>query len=89
MGRLRVVCFHVRSSERSSPHLCQLRAECLAPVSKIDYVLTHMGLWGPANLGASTVAELDDTLPRLKDVHWDSVWTTHGCLSRYRVEDMH
>jgi hypothetical protein len=38
-------------------------------------------LWGPANLVASTVAKLDDSLPRLMDVHWDSVWATHGCLS--------
>jgi hypothetical protein len=30
-------------------------------------------LWGPANLVASTVTELDDTLPRFTDVQWDSV----------------
>jgi hypothetical protein len=39
-------------------------------------------LCGPANLVASTVAELDDTLPRLTDVHSDSVWATHRCSSR-------
>jgi hydroxymethylpyrimidine/phosphomethylpyrimidine kinase len=33
-------------------------------------------LWDPANLVASMVAELDDTLPRLMDVHWDTVWKT-------------
>jgi hypothetical protein len=31
-------------------------------------------LWGPTNLVASTVTELEDT---------------HGCLSRYHVEDLH
>jgi hypothetical protein len=43
----------------------------------------------PANLKALTVAMLDDTLPYLHGVHWDSVWVTHGCLSRYREKDMH
>jgi hypothetical protein len=33
---------------------------------------------GPANLVASTVVELNDTLPRFMDVHWDSVRATHG-----------
>jgi hypothetical protein len=46
-------------------------------------------LWGPTNFVASSVAKLDDTLPCLMDVHWDSVWATHGCPLRYRVEDMH
>jgi hypothetical protein len=36
-------------------------------------------LWGPVNLVASTVAELDNTLPHFMDVQWDSVWVTHGC----------
>jgi hypothetical protein len=35
-------------------------------------------LWGPANLVASTVTELYDTLPRFTDVQWDCVWATHG-----------
>jgi hypothetical protein len=35
-------------------------------------------LWGPANLVALTVAELDDTPPYFTDVQWDSVWATHG-----------
>jgi hypothetical protein len=35
-------------------------------------------LWGPTNLVASTVAELDNTLPRFTNVQWDSVWATHG-----------
>jgi hypothetical protein len=50
----------------------------------------HMqDLWGPLNLVALMVTELDDTLPYLQDVHWDSVWVTHGCRSRYHMEDMH
>jgi hypothetical protein len=40
-------------------------------------------LWGPANLVASTVAELDDALPRFTDVHWDSVRATHDYTLRF------
>jgi hypothetical protein len=46
-------------------------------------------LWGPANLVASTVTELDDTPLYLTDVHWDSVGATNRCLSRYHMEDLH
>jgi hypothetical protein len=35
-------------------------------------------LWGPANLLASMVIELDDTLPRFTVVQWDSVRATYG-----------
>jgi hypothetical protein len=42
-GRLRVDCFHIRSSEGGSPCLCRLRTDCLAPVNKINYVLAHTG----------------------------------------------
>jgi hypothetical protein len=35
-------------------------------------------LWGPANLVASTVTELDNTLPCFADVQWNSVQATHG-----------
>jgi hypothetical protein len=42
-GRLRVVCFYIRSSEGGSPRMCRLRIDRLAPVNKIDYVLAHMG----------------------------------------------
>jgi hypothetical protein len=45
MGRVRVVYFYVRSTKGGSPHLCRMRIDSLAPVSKIDYVLTHIGLW--------------------------------------------
>jgi hypothetical protein len=88
MGRLRVVCFHVQSSEGGSPHLCQSRTDRLPSGNKIDYVLTHTRLWGPTNLVGSTVAELDDTPPYLTDVQWYSVGATHECSSRYRVEDL-
>jgi hypothetical protein len=46
-------------------------------------------LGGPANFVASMVAKLDDTPPYLTDVRRDSVGATHGCPSRYRVEDLH
>jgi hypothetical protein len=35
-------------------------------------------LWGPANLVASLVTELDDTLPRFTNDRRDSVRATHG-----------
>jgi hypothetical protein len=35
-------------------------------------------LWGPTNLVALCVIELDDTLPRFMGVQWDSVQATHG-----------
>jgi hypothetical protein len=46
MGRLRVDCFHIQSSEGGSPCLCRLRTDHLALVNKIDYVLAHMGFMG-------------------------------------------
>jgi hypothetical protein len=38
---------------------------------------------------ASCVTEIEATLPYLMGVHRDSAWATHGCPSRYRVEDVH
>jgi hypothetical protein len=35
-------------------------------------------VWGPVNLVASTVAELNDTLPRFTYDRSDSVQSTHG-----------
>jgi hypothetical protein len=69
MENVRVVYFHVRSSEGGSLHLCRLRTDRLIPRNKIDYVLTHTKLWGPTNLVVSMVIELDDTPPYLTDVH--------------------
>jgi hypothetical protein len=68
------VCFHVRSSEGGSPRMCWLRIASVRHWGiNINYVLAHTGLWGPTNLVALTVAELDDTPPYLTDVQWDSV----------------
>jgi hypothetical protein len=50
MERVRVVCFQIQSFEGGSPHLSQLRTDHLAPVSKFDYVLTHMRFMGPRKL---------------------------------------
>jgi hypothetical protein len=72
MGKVRVVYFHVQSSKGGSPRLCQLRIDRLALVNKIDYVLTHTEIWDHANLVASRVSKLDDTLPRFTDVQWES-----------------
>jgi hypothetical protein len=46
-------------------------------------------LWGPTNLVASTVAELDDTPPYLTDDIRDSVGATHKYPLKYHVEDLH
>jgi hypothetical protein len=62
MRRLRVVCFYVRSSEGGSPRLCRLRTDRLAPLNKIKLCTDTHEIYGdPANIIASTVAELDDT----------------------------
>jgi hypothetical protein len=37
-------------------------------------------IWNLTNLVASTVTELDDTLPRFMDDRRDSVQATHGLL---------
>jgi hypothetical protein len=52
MGRLRVVYFHIRSSEGGSPRLCRLRTDRLALVNKIDYVLAYMGFMGSHKLSS-------------------------------------
>jgi hypothetical protein len=50
MGRVRVVYFHVQSSESGSPRLCRLRTDRLTLVNKIDYVLTHTRFMGSHKL---------------------------------------
>jgi hypothetical protein len=52
MGRMRVIYFHIWSSEGGSPHLCQLRTNRLAPVNKIDYVLAHTRFMGSHKLSS-------------------------------------
>jgi hypothetical protein len=52
MGRVRVVCFHVQSSEGGNPHLYRLRTDHLASVNKIDYVLAHTGFLGSCKLSS-------------------------------------
>jgi hypothetical protein len=53
MGRVRVVCFYIQSSEGGSPYLCRLRTDRLALVSKFDYLLTHIGFIGSRKLRSS------------------------------------
>jgi hypothetical protein len=45
-------------------------------------------LWGPANLVALCVSELDDTIPRFTGVKWDSVQATHGVSAKAYVWKM-
>jgi hypothetical protein len=46
------VCCHILSSKGGSPHLCRLRTDHLAPVSKFDYVLAHMEFMGSRKLSS-------------------------------------
>jgi hypothetical protein len=52
MGKVRVVCFQVQSSEGGRPHLCRLRTDHLALVNKIDNVLAHTGFIGSCKLSS-------------------------------------
>jgi hypothetical protein len=62
MARLRVVYFHIQSSEGGSLHLRQLRTDRLASVNKIELCTDAYRIYGDsANVVAFTVAELDDT----------------------------
>jgi hypothetical protein len=68
MGRSESGLHDIWSSEGGSPRLCRLRTASVdPPATSIDYVLNIRAIWVPANLVASTVAELDDTLPRFTD----------------------
>jgi hypothetical protein len=62
----------------------------LGPVKQTLIMYWHIwDLWGLANLVASCVAETEAILPYIMGVHQDSAWATHGCPSRYCVEDVH
>jgi hypothetical protein len=50
MKRMRVIFFHIQSSEGGSPRPHQLRIDHLSPVSKIDYVLMHIEFMGSHKL---------------------------------------
>jgi hypothetical protein len=52
MGRVRVVYFHIQSSEGGSPCLCRLRTDRLTPVNKIYYALAHTGFMGSHKLSS-------------------------------------
>jgi hypothetical protein len=43
MGRSESGPFDIQNFDGGSPHLCRLRTDRLAPVSKFDYVLAHTG----------------------------------------------
>jgi hypothetical protein len=65
IGRSESGAHDIQSSEGGSPRLCRLMTASVGPpATSIDYVLTHMAIWAPANLVASMITELDDTLPR-------------------------
>jgi hypothetical protein len=63
-----------------SPRLCQLRPVSVGSEwTSFELCSGVYGIfWGPTNLLASTVIELDDTLPYLMGDTRDSAWATHG-----------
>jgi hypothetical protein len=71
-GKVESGLFSYSKLQSGSPHLSQLRTDCLASVSKFIYVLMHMRCMGSYKLLALRVAESDDTLPYLQVVHRDS-----------------
>jgi hypothetical protein len=79
MGRLGRGLFSCLELRGGSPHLCWLRTNRLAPVSKFELCTGTYGIfWGPESILASSVAELNDTLPYLMDDRRDNAWATHG-----------
>jgi hypothetical protein len=53
MRRVRVICFHIWSSEGGSPRLCQLRTTSVEPCgTSIDYVLMHTRFMGSHKLSS-------------------------------------
>jgi hypothetical protein len=79
MGRLRVVWIINSELQGASPRLCQLRLASIGSKwISIKNVLAHMGHMKTPNVVASCVNELDDTLPHITGVQWDSVRATHG-----------
>jgi hypothetical protein len=87
MGMVIVICFHIQKVVAPA---CVDWASTIWPpwASSIMYWCIQ-DLWGPTNLVASMVAELDDTPPYLmNDTGIVGGGGTHGCPSRYRVEDL-
>jgi hypothetical protein len=68
-GRLRVVYFHIRSFEGGSHRLCRLKTTSVEPCCNKHWVVycRIWDLWGPINLVALTIVELDDTPPYFTD----------------------
>jgi hypothetical protein len=62
-----------------SPHLCRLRTNRLAPVSKFELCTgTYEILWCPKNWVAPCVVETEAILPYLTGVYQDNAWSIHG-----------
>jgi hypothetical protein len=52
MGRSGRDLFSYSELRGGSPRLCQLRTDCLAPMSNFDYVLAHMRNMGSRKLSS-------------------------------------
>jgi hypothetical protein len=73
MQRLRVVCFHIQSSEGGGPRLCRLRIDRLDPANKINYVLTHIRFMGSRKLSSFDSRWVGRQPTVLNRWHWNSV----------------
>jgi hypothetical protein len=79
MGRLRVVWIVNSELQGGGPRLCRLRPVSVGSEwTSIWNVLTHTRHMESPNWVVSCVNELDDSLPSLTGVQWDSVWATHS-----------
>jgi hypothetical protein len=75
MGRSGEVCCLVQSSKGGSFHLCRLRTNRLAPVSKFDYVLAHAGFMGSCK-HSSFIGHWDGSYPTIPAVMYIGI--VHG-----------
>jgi hypothetical protein len=84
IGRLRVVWIINSELHSGSPRLCRLRPRRLGPNEQalIMYCLIR-DLLGPANVVASCVSELDNTLPHLWMSRRDSIGPPIVCPLRH------
>jgi hypothetical protein len=65
------------------------RVDCVLMNKHLIMYWRIRDLWGPRNMVASCVTEMEAILPFLTVVHQDSAWNTHRYPSQYRVEDAH
>jgi hypothetical protein len=73
MGWLGRGLLSIYSSKGGNPHLSQLRTDCLAPVSKFNYILAHTIFMGSRKLSSSVCHRVRRYLT--------SLWMLYGIVS--------